>query len=207
MLKSWTELKGVDVKPFTETKPTGGKMLTYLPWSKCISLLHENGAEHVSFRPVLVDGSYLICSREVENSNKNNDIRKCGCPFVRIEVEIDDRKWTYDYPLLDGANVIYDDNLNQRAIDKAHKRAFVKTVAMETGLGWSLWAGEDEDDAEDLSYHNIRAIQKRMQEKLTALLQRTDIEVFCKQNQITQKNLNEIMTRYFNGIAWLESKL
>ena len=207
MLKSWKELKDVDVKPYTETKPTGGKMLTYLPWAKCKSLLHEHGAEHVTFRPVLVDGSYLICSREVESIGKNDVARKCGCYFVRIEVEIDDRKWTYDYPLLDGANVVYDDVLNQRAIDKAHKRAFVKTVAMETGLGWSLWAGEEEDDTEDLSIHNIRAIQKRMQEKLTLVLQKKDLDTFCKEQNISQKNLNAIMTQYFDGIAWLESKL
>ena len=207
MLKSWEELKKVDVTPYVEKKPTGGKMLPYLPWAKCKSLLHEHGAEHVTFRPVLLDGSYLICSREVENVGKNDATRKCGCYFVRVEVEIDDRKWEYDFPLLDGANVVYDDNLNQRAIDKAHKRAFVKTVAMETGLGWSLWAGEEEDDAEDLSYHNIRAIQKRMQEKLTALLQHTDIETFCKNNNISQKNVNAIMTTYFEGIAWLEGRL
>lgn len=222
MLKPWKELREVDVTPYTKTrkaKDDNGKTvdIPYLPWTKCIDLLYEHGAEKVDFRPVMENRSYLICSREVETLPKTKTYngqtetipaKKCGCYFVRVEVEIDDLKWTYDYPLLNGANVVYDDNLNQRAINTAHARAFVKAVAIKTGLGWSLWAGDEEEDkTEDMSFHNIRAIQKRMQEKLTALLQHTDIDTFCKNNNISQKNLNAIMTQYFDGIAWLESKL
>ena len=221
-MKSWKEMREIDVLPYTKirkAKDDNGKTvdIPYLPWTRCKELLLDNGAENVDWRPVMVDGSYLICSREVETLPKNKTYngqtettpaRKCGCYFVRVEIEIDGLKWTYDHPLLNGTNVVYDDTLNQRAIHNAHTRAFVKAVAIKTGLGWSLWSGDEEEDkTEDLSFHNIRVIQKRMQEKLTALLQHTDMDTFCKNNNISQKNVNAIMTTYFDGIAWLESKL
>jgi hypothetical protein len=43
MLKSYAELRKIDVTPYCEDRD-GAK---YLPWAKCVDLLHTNGAEKV----------------------------------------------------------------------------------------------------------------------------------------------------------------
>lgn len=214
MLKSWAELRKVDVSKFCKTrkaKDDNGKWvdIPYLPWGKCIDLLYENGAEKVSFSPVMVDGSYLICSREVSMTTKDGEERKTGCYFVRVAVEIDDMKWEYDYPLLNGAIVVYDNTLNQRIINTAHNRAFVKAVAIKTGLGWSLWSAEEdpEENADDPSRHSIQVIQKRVQEELTRVMQKMPLDEIAKKVGLSRKAVEDIVNKYPNGIAYLESEL
>src|SRR5699024_378236 len=108
----------------------------YLNWATCKNLLHENGAESVYFVPLKApNGSYLFMSAEVENK----DGRRTGCWFVSVEIHIDGRTFTMDMPLMNGSLVVYEDTLNQLRISNAHARAFVKGVAIHTGLGFSLW--------------------------------------------------------------------
>ena len=74
---------------------------------------------------------------------------------------------------MNGSNPVYDNSLNQLRISNAHARAFVKGVAIHTGLGFSLWV--DEEDAspeENLEQHSIMKIKRRAEEKITMLLQR-----------------------------------
>ena len=214
MLKSWSEMRKVDVSKFCkerETKDDKGRTvyIPYLPWGKCIDLLYENGAEKVSFSPVMVDGSYLICSREVSTTTKTGEERKTGCYFVRVAIEIDDMKWEYDYPLLNGAIVVYDNTLNQRIINTAHNRAFVKAVAIRTGLGWSLWSSEEdaEEVPDDPSRHSIQVIQKRMQEELTRAMQKMTLDDVAKRIGWSRKLIEDVVNRYPAGIAKLESEL
>lgn len=214
MLKSWAELRKVDVSNFCKSrkaKDDNGRMvdIPYLPWGKCIDLLHEHGAEKVSFSPVMVDGSYLLCSREVTTTTKQGEERKTGCYFVRVLVEIDDMKWEYDYPLLNGAIVVYDDTLNQRIINTAHNRAFVKAVAIKTGLGWSLWSSEEDNEEipDDPSRHSIHVIQKRVQQELTRVLQKMSIDDVSRKMGVSKKTVEDIVNKYPNGISWLESEL
>lgn len=148
MLKPYNELVQVDVLPrcdYREAKDERGQKVKvpYLNWAVCKSMLHENGAETVYYTPLKTpEGSYLFGSREVANK----DGRKTGCWFVSVEVHIDDLTFTMDMPLLNGSLVVYEDTLNQARISNAHARAFVKGVAIHTGLGFKLWMNEKDTD-------------------------------------------------------------
>ncbi len=211
MIKPWDELIKVDVTPYLEKRKDGGKEIPYLPWSRCVSLLHEHGAQKVFFKPMTAaDGSFLFVSREVENVSKSNPTpRKTGCYFVKVEVTVDDDVWEYSYPLMNGSNPVYDDALNQRAINTAHNRAFVKAVAFRTGLGWSLWTNDEdaEDAMEDLTKHRLECVQKRIEQRLTHLMQTRSIDDICASLGWSRKTLDTVMTTYFRGIAALEEGL
>ena len=174
-LKPYRELVQVDVLPFCdyrEAKDDNNKKIKvpYLNWAKCKELLHQNGAESVYYIPLTDrEGSFVFCSKETANK----DGRKTGCYFVAVEIHIDDRVFRMDMPLLNGSLVVYEDTLNQLRIDNCHKRAFVKGVAIHTGLGFGLWASEKDTDAapDDLSGHSIQAIKQRIDQLLTAKLQ------------------------------------
>ena len=176
MLKPFAELSRLDVRPYCslrDAKDERGNIIKvpYLSWAKCAQLLHENGAESVFYTPVPCPGTgtYLWPQMRVETSKG----RVTECWFVRVEIHIDDLVFTYDMPLLNGTLVVYADTLNQLRINNALARAFVKGVAIRTGLGFSLWADGDGDDGEDdLSRHNIYAIKERLERLITAKEQR-----------------------------------
>ena len=213
MLKKFDELYKIDVMPFCDLKDgkdDKGKAIKipYLNWAKCVTLLHENGAETVYFTPLRNDeGSYLFTSRDVHNK----DGRTTGCYFVSVEIHIDDLVFTQDLPLLNGNLVVYDDTLNQLRISNAHARAFVKGVAIRTGLGFSLWAEDDEGEkavGEDLSIHNIDKVRQRIEQTLTDKLKRgmTKGEIADKCG-LKEKDIELILTKYVKGIAYLEDAL
>ena len=195
---------------FKDGKDDKGKAIKipYLNWAKCVTLLHDNGAEKVYFTPLKNnDGGYLFSSREVSN----RDGRVTGCYFVSVEVHIDDLIFTQDLPLLNGNLVVYDDTLNQLRISNAHARAFVKGVAIHTGLGFSLWAEDDEGEkavSEDLSIHNILKIKQRIEQKITDLMKRgmTQSEI-CDKVGLKEKDVGAILGKYMNGIIYLEDAL
>ena len=202
MLKPYSELRRIDVSPFCDTrkaKDDNNKVIdvAYLNWAKCVDLLHENGAEVVYFTPLRNDeGSFLFSSREVANK----DGKKTGCYFVAVEIVIDDLKFRMDAPLMNGTYVVYDETLNQLRIANAHARAFVKGVAIRTGLGFDLWVKGNEEDAapkDDLSIHSVLAIKRRVEETLTAKLQRGMSEGdICSSLNISQKQLKALLSYY-----------
>lgn len=213
MLKKFDELYKIDVMPYCDLKDgkdDKGKpiKIPYLNWAKCVTLLHENGAETVYFTPVKnAEGGYLFTSREVQNK----DERTTGCYFVSVEVHIDDLVFTQDLPLLNGNLVVYDDTLNQLRISNAHARAFVKGVAIRTGLGFSLWAEDDEGEkamSEDLSIHNILKIKQRIEQRFTELMKRgmSQAEI-CEKCKLKEKDVGAILGKYMNGIIYLEDAL
>jgi hypothetical protein len=213
MLKKFDELYKIDVMPYCDLKDgkdDKGKpiKIPYLNWAKCVTLLHENGAETVYFTPVKnAEGGYLFSSREVHNK----DGRTTGCYFVSVEVHIDDLVFTQDLPLLNGNLVVYDDTLNQLRISNAHARAFVKGVAIRTGLGFSLWAEDDEGEkamSEDLSIHNILKIKQRIEQRFTELMKRgmSQAEI-CEKCGLKEKDVGAILGKYMNGIIYLEDAL
>ena len=53
MLKSWNEMRKLDISKFIKKRDNAD----YLPWSSCLMLLYENGAEEVRFSP------YDICCK------------------------------------------------------------------------------------------------------------------------------------------------
>lgn len=74
MLKSYNELRKIDITKFCEDRDG----IKYLNWAKCVDLLHEYGAEHVSWVPVpnMKTGGSLYCS-EYEFQDKNGNKNRC----------------------------------------------------------------------------------------------------------------------------------
>lgn len=211
MLKPYSELVKIDVLPYCdkrEAKDDRGKkvQVPYLNWATCKNLLHENGAESVYFVPLKApNGSYLFMSAEVENK----DGRRTGCWFVSVEIHIDDRTFAMDMPLMNGSLVVYEDTLNQLRIANAHARAFVKGVAIHTGLGFSLWCTDKdtEQDPDDLSGHSIVAIKRRIETELTAKMQRgMDMDDILSAIGINRRQFDNTM-KAIDNIQWLESQI
>lgn len=169
-IKSYAEMRKIDVLPYCETREAkddrGRKIeVPYLNWAKCKELLHENGAETVYFEPVVNEkGSSLIMSDQTFY-DKNEIPNRCY--EVRVKIVIDDLEFEAQYPLMNGSNPVKDNSLTQQRLWNAQTRAFVKGVAMRTGLGFGLWVSGDEAEdkapVEDLSSHNLFAIKERMQ--------------------------------------------
>ncbi len=168
MLKSWNEMRSLDISKYVKQRDKAD----YLPWADCLKLLYDNGAEKVLFETLTnVNGSSLFMSHEVF-TDKNGGTNRCY--EVRIKVTIDDQEYLFSYPVMNGINAVRDNLMNQNAVHKAQMRAFVKCVAINTGLGFDLWRDDAdiENDAEDLSKHNLWAIKERMQQAYTRAIKK-----------------------------------
>ena len=177
MLKPYNELVKVDVKPFCDyrkAKDDKGKEIDvpYLNWAECKRLLHENGAEKVFFEPcVNANGSSLFMADGIFTDSKGVTNR---CYEVRVRITIDDLVFEAQFPLMNGSNPVKDNSLTQQRLWNAQTRAFVKGVAMMTGLGFNLWLTEERSDAkapdeeEDLSKHSLGKCKQRLTELITA---------------------------------------
>lgn len=168
-LKSFNELRKLDINKYVKERD-GAK---YLPWAVCIDLLHQNGAQKVYFEPLTNDkGSSLFMSEKTftdKNGNTNN------CYEIAVKIVIDDVSFTVREPVMNGSNPVKDNSLSQQRVGNAQKRAFVKGVAIYTGLGFGLWSDDTGDiDApeDDLSKHSLKAIKERLLEKVTALMKK-----------------------------------
>ena len=114
-----------------------------------------------------------------------------------------------DMPLMNGSLVVYEDTLNQLRIANAHARAFVKGVAIHTGLGFSLWCTDKdtEPDPDDLSGHSIMAIKRRIETELTAKMQRgMDMDDILSALRINRRQFDNTM-KAIDNIQWLESQI
>lgn len=187
MLKSFNEMRKIDVMPFCElreAKDDNGKKIEvpYLNWARCKDLLHQHGAEKVVFEPVTCEnGSSLIMSDAVF-TDKNGITNRCY--EVRVRVTIDELMFESQFPLMNGSNPVKDNSLTQQRLWNAQTRAFVKGVAINTGLGFDLWLNDATgvDQEEDLKKHSIFAIKQRFQEEYTKVL---------KDNGLTTKEIAE----------------
>lgn len=168
MLKSYSELRAVDVTPFVEKRDGAD----YLNWARCKELLHQNGAEVVYFEPCTNEnGSSLFMSDQVF-TDKNGVTNRCY--EVRVHIVIDDLEFEAQYPLMNGSNPVKDNSMTQQRVWNAQTRAFVKGVAMRTGLGFDLWL-KDMDDIvveDDIYKHSLKAIKERMEQEVTTLMQK-----------------------------------
>lgn len=176
LTKTFAEMMAIDVLPYCDTRESkdehGRKIqVPYLNWARCKQLLHEQGAEQVYFEPLCNEHGHSLFMSDIPFTDKNEKINRCY--EVRVKVVVDQNEWLMHYPLLNGTLVVRDDTINQLRVSNAQARAFVKCVAIHTGLGFSLWLKDSETDinaVEDLSYHNILAIKRRIEEKVTGLL-------------------------------------
>ena len=137
-LKTWSEMRKIDVTPYCEERDG----MTYLNWAKCIDLLHENGAEKVSWTPIPDEktGSSLRMVEKVFSDNKNNTNQ---CYETRIRVVIDDNEYEMQSPVMNGSNPVKDNSMSQQRVWNSMCRSFVKCVAIQTGLGFNLWLKEE----------------------------------------------------------------
>lgn len=138
MLKSYAEMRKIDVKPYCEERDG----LLYLNWAKCIDLLHENGAEKVYWIPIPDErtGTSLRMT-EVTFEDKNKVINRCY--ETRIRVVIDDNEYEMQSPVMNGSNPVKDNSMSQQRVWNSMCRSFVKCVAIHTGLGFDLWLKEE----------------------------------------------------------------
>lgn len=168
MLKSWNEMRQLDIAKYVKQRDKAD----YLPWASCLKLLYENGAEKVSFRPLTNEAGSSLFMSDQTFTDKNGNTNRCY--EVRVEVVIDGSSFWISYPVMNGINPVRDNLMNQNAVHKAQMRAFVKAVAINTGLGFDLWLDDSdiEESGEDLTKHNIYAIRERMQQAYTKLVKR-----------------------------------
>jgi hypothetical protein len=203
MIKSFSELRKVDVTPYIKQRDGAD----YLPWATVVDLLHEHGAEKVFYSPVYnEDGSSLFMSAQTFTDTKGNINR---CYEVRIEVTVDDDVFIYSYPLLNGINPVKDNSLNQNVVFKAMARAFVKAIALRYGLGFSLWARDEIDSPEedDLYKHSLDAIKLRFQQTYTQKLQKhMSVKDIADGLNMTEDEVRVIFT-YFDQLKRFESAL
>lgn len=210
-MKSFLELMELDISSYTSTrkaKDENSKVvdIEYLPWAACKLLLHKEGCKTVDFEPLTTpEGSYVFTHKDVTDKNG----AKNGCYFVKVRITIDDLTFDYAYPLMNGNLVVRDETLNQLRISNAHARAFVKGVAVKTGLGYKLWLKDDESTklGEDLSIHDIRKVQQRVGELLTEKVRKHETEEkVCSLLGIKVGQLYA-MLKWYDQLALLEGKL
>ena len=193
MLKSWKELCELNIAKYVKQRDKAD----YLPWSSCLKLLYENGAENVRIRTLTDDNGSSLFMSDQEFTDKNGNINRCY--EVRLEVVIDGSTYGISYPVMNGINPVRNNLMNQNAVHKAQMRAFVKCVAINTGLGFNIWLDDAdiEDSGEDLSKHSIYAIRERMQITYTKLVKRG-----LSTSQIAEKmrTSEQTVQYYLNGI-------
>ena len=210
-IKSFAELYRLDLGNRVSKKPVfkydkaqgksvkTGQELDYISWPDCLVLLYENGAEKVQYGNVI-------------NANGHSLFLSNGAlPEVRVFVEIDGDRRELTYPVIDGTKDIPMDKIVQSDVHNATQRAFVKCVAVNWGLGLSLWQKEEKakpaQPVDDLSSHNIFAIKQRIEQLLTVKLQNgLDMPDLLQVLGLSKKRFDNLMLA-FNDIAVLERKL
>ena len=207
MLKPYEELRKIDVSAFTEKRDGAD----YLPYNKCIDLLHENGAESVYFLPVQnpkTGGSLYESETVFEDKNgvKNR------CYETRSEIHIDDKVYYMQSPVMNGANPVKDNSMSQQRVWNSMTRSFVKAVAMYTGLGFSLWLKEEENERKQQhqadQYHDILKVQERVFESITAIQKKGNMTVadIAEQMNRTEDELRTYL-KYYSMLNSLEHNL
>ena len=179
----------------------------YLNWAMCKQLLHENGADKVYFEPcVNANGSSLFMS-DTEFVDKNGI--KNRCYEVRVKVVIDDLIFESQYPIMNGGNPVKDNSMSQQRVYNAQARAFVKGVAIHTGLGFGLWLDDDIEFSkeDDLSKHSIQSIKLRVQEAYTSKLRKKmSTKDIAQALEMTEDEVKAYFT-YYDMLDRFEAKL
>lgn len=198
--KSFNELLAVDISKYVKKRDG----IDYLPWAACKKLLHENGAETVYYTPLTnSEGSSLFMSDQVF-TDKNGVPNRCY--EVRVEIVIDNNHFVMSAPVMNGTSPVKDNSMTQQRVHNAQTRAFVKGVAVYTGLGFGLWL-DDDDMGDSLEMHNIMKIKQRIEETLTAKINKgLSLPKILSAVGINEKQFNNIM-RYFETISTFEQRL
>lgn len=217
MLKNWNELRAVDVTPYVEKKKDlsdKGKTFEYLPWDRCVQLLHENGAETVYYYPVKDEktGSSL---RRTDQVFEDKNGKKNSCYEVVVHIIIDDLEFDMTYPVISGSSIIHEMTMSQQKVSTAIQRAFVKGVAIRTGLGFGLWSADNDETVDrgvdDISIQDPAKLYKKIGQLFAMKMRQTGMSEeeigakigidenpgailgnLCKQLQVYEAKLNDI---------------
>lgn len=179
MLKGFAEMNAIDISKYIEQRKDGNATLDYLPWTACLQLLHDNGAEMVYFEPIInpENGTSLFYTGKTFGDPNKQDAKFNSCYETGVHIVIDDLEFDMRGPVMNGANPVQDNSMSQQRVANAQKRLFVKGVAIRTGLGFSLWMKEEQEDEkqaskfEDLSAHDILKIKTRINQLITTKLE------------------------------------
>lgn len=201
--KKFKDMMQVDISKYVASRDG----IDYLPWANCKLLLHEHGAEKVWFEPLtdpVTHSSVFMTDKEFKD--KNGNINRCY--EVAVKITIDDDEFVMRTPIMNGANPVKDNSLSQQRVWASQCRAFVKGVAMRTGLGFSLWLKDIEADyTEDLGRHNIYKIKERLQEEYSELMYKgLSLDQIADKLGMTTDEVKLYFT-YFDMIARFEQKL
>ncbi len=207
MLKSYEELRKIDVSKWTEKRDNA----EYLNWAKVIDLLHENGAGTVYFEPIANEntGSSLYMTNQVF-TDKNEITNRVYETAVKIV--IDDLDFIQRGPVTNGSNPVKDNSMTQQRLWNCQTRLFVKGVAIRTGLGFDLWLkneqkSEKDNWEDDLTKHNIFKIKERCQIIYTTKMKEglTTKEIAEKLHK-TEDEVKALFT-YFDTLSNFEKDL
>lgn len=204
MIKTFQEMRKIDVSPYVEKR----EGVDYLNWARCKQLLHDNGAEVVYFEPCINDnGSSLFMSDAVFTDSKGNTNR---CYEVRVKIKIDDLEFEMQHPIMNGISPIKDNLMSQQRVWNAQTRAFVKGVAMRTGLGFDLWLKDMESisQEDDLGKHQLYAIKERFQQEYTKVLRdkRLTTKEIAEKCEMSEDEVKVLFT-FFDQLDRFEKKL
>ena len=202
-IKSWNEMRSLDISKYVKKRDGAD----YLPWAECLKLLYENGAEKVEITPDTNENGSSLFMSEQTFTDKNGNTNRCY--EVRVCVNIDYTTYFISYPVMNGINPVRDNLMNQNAVHKAQMRAFVKCVAINTGLGFDLWRDDAdiENDAEDLTKHSLWAIKDRMQIAYTnAIKKGMSTADIAKAVNKTEEEVRLLFT-YFDQLNRFEQEL
>lgn len=197
MIKKYDELRKLDVTPFCEERDK----ILYLPYNKCIDLLHQHGAEQAYFLPIQNprNGSSLY-ETDTVFVDKNGVGNRCY--ETRIEVHIDDKVYYMQSPVMNGASPVKDNSMSQQRVWNSMTRSFVKAVAMHTGLGFDLWLKEEGAERTQQAiadqYHDIRKVKEQVLKTLTCIQKEGDLtlEQAAERMGRTLDELNAWMKQY-----------
>lgn len=82
---------------------------------------------------------------------------------------------------MNGANPVKDNSMSQQRVWNSMTRSFVKAVAMYTGLGFSLWLKEEENERRMQTqadhFHEILKVQDRVFETITAIQKKGNMTI------------------------------
>ena len=200
---TFKEINQIDVSEHTEQKMN----LTYLSWAwahKEMKNIDEN-AEIKIHEFADTDALIELASKGVEitpqlaetiTANYKKD--KAGA-YVKVSVTLNERTETEYLPVMDFKNKAMT-NPDAMAINKAHKRCFVKALALH-GLGLYIYAGEDlperpEVKVEYITSDNVRDIQNKIEQ----IAELTEGDTNQNKEKLTTWSLGQAKVKEFGQI-------
>ena len=120
----WEKMSTIDVSGFVKSRGVGNRTLSWIPWSDCLAILQSCYPEfEYEFFPVTL---YPDGSAEVGCEVTIGDVSR------RVDLPVMDHKFN---AIVAGAG----SSPSSRDINDGRWRAFVKAVAILTGLGFQLY--------------------------------------------------------------------